>query len=129
MDFTNKLMGQNQAETKIVAAISRGADIAIRYTTARRTTAPTPATINTARARRSPHRVGLLRTAITAIPVIAPLGFIAAHIINTQFIRALRADRMSCFCNHDFGCRLGRRIPTPPPLANGTACPSRRSDG
>ncbi len=43
-------MGQNQAETKIVVAISRGVVIAIRYTTVRRIIVPTSATINTVRA-------------------------------------------------------------------------------
>ena len=94
MDFTNKLMGQNQAETKIVVARSRGDVTANRHTTVRRIIAPTSATINTARARRRPHRVGLLRTAITAIPIITPLPHIATHIIDAQFIGAFRTDRM-----------------------------------
>ena len=89
-----ELLGKT--ETYVVAAGRRRGVAAGRHATAPRAVDvdPAAATVHTVRATGGTRRVGLRTAAVTAVPVLAPLPHVAAHVVQTQLVSLLRAHRL-----------------------------------
>ena len=68
--------------------------VAMRRATVPCTAAPVTATKHSERPGSSTLRVGLRIAAITSVPILTPLPYIAAHIVNAKFIRLLGLNWM-----------------------------------
>ena len=80
-------MGEAQAEVAEVEAPADGvAAVPTRHTAEPGIAVPTAATVHAARATVRSCRIRLRATAIFAIPVRSPLPYVAAHIVDAEFI-------------------------------------------
>ena len=77
---------EGKAETKVVEAERRRVAVTMRRAAAPRTVEPAATTAHAERPTVRSCRIRLRATAIVAIPVRAPLPYVAAHIVNAEFI-------------------------------------------
>ena len=85
---------ENNAAAQIAVTVAWSAEVTTRDSTAPSVVAPATATNHAARARTGSCRVGLACAAVTAIPVEAPFPHVAAHVIDSKFVRAEFSNRM-----------------------------------
>ena len=82
---------ESQAHTDEAAGRHRVV-VTIRYAAASSEVAPATTAQHAVRPTGGSGRIGLLATAIAAIPVIAPLIHIAAHVVQSKYIRCLTSN-------------------------------------
>ncbi len=82
---------KGEAESEEVAPVRRAGVVAERHTAAPGAAAPAAATVHAVRARGWARGIGLCVFAIIAIPILAPLPHIAAHVVKAKFIGGLGA--------------------------------------
>ena len=75
-----------KAQPEVVAAARRRVVVPMRNTAAPRIVVPTATTVHAVRATVRSCRIRLRATAIVAVPVRAPLPYVAAHIVYAEFI-------------------------------------------
>ena len=80
---------ESQAHTVVVEAASHRVVATARYAAISCAVVPASTTQHAVRPTRGTGRIGLLATAIAAIPVIAPLIHIAAHVVQPKYICCL----------------------------------------
>ena len=79
-----ELLGKAEAEA--IEAVAGRDGVPKRNTAAPRIVEPTATTVHAVRATVRSCRIRLRATAIVAIPVRAPLPYVAAHIVDAEFI-------------------------------------------
>ena len=80
---------ESQAHTEVVDAVSHRAAVTERYAADSSAAAPATTTQHAVRPTGGTSRIGLWATAIAAIPIIAPLIYIATHVEKPKYIRCL----------------------------------------
>ena len=79
---------ESQAHTD-VEAVRHRVVVTVRYAAVGSAVVPATTAQHAVRPIGRTSRIGLLATAIAAIPVIAPLIHIAAHVVQSKYIRCL----------------------------------------
>ena len=80
---------KNEAQAEVAEAVGRRVDEPIRHTTEPGEVAPAAPTKHAEIAIGRAFRVGLRRTAVITIPILAPFSHIATHIVDPQTVRGL----------------------------------------
>ena len=80
---------ESQAHAVVVVAASYIEVVTASYAAVGSAAAPATTTQHVVRPTGGTGRIGLWATAIAAIPVIAPLIHIAAHVVQSKYIRCL----------------------------------------
>ena len=88
------LLGEGEAQAEVAEAAVRGTAEARGRAAVFGTEAPAAATNHAVRPTRCTSRIGLSSIAITVLPVLTPLMYIATHVIYSQFIRRLGSYRI-----------------------------------
>ena len=86
---------ESQAHTVVVVAARHRDAVTVRYAAASSAAAPATTAQHTARPTRRSGRICLRPTAVTAIPVITPLPYIATHVVQPKCICRLAGK---CVC-------------------------------
>ena len=105
------LLGEDKAEPDQAATVVGVVDVAVSRPAVPVTAVPTATTIHAVRPTGRTSGISLGTAAIGAIPVLAPLLYVAAHIVDAQLIGLLGA----------YGMSLATRIFCPSYIANGIA--------
>ena len=83
---------ESQAHTAAAVAGSHRAVVTVRYAAASSVVVPATTAQHAVRPTRRSCRICLRPTAVTAIPVITPLIHIAAHVVQSKYIRCLTSN-------------------------------------
>ena len=81
------LLGEGEAEAEDAVRERRREEVVANSRAAvSRDVVPAATTTDTVRARRWTRGIGLRPAAIIFVPVLTPLPYVAAHVVDTQFV-------------------------------------------